>query len=304
METFETHIAANKRATVALVAGLLALAAITGGIFGGAVSNGDPSGVLGGVVAAFVGAGIGMLVTYSAAPRILLSIAGAEQVVKADDPELFNVVEEMAIAAGLPMPDVYIIQDEALNAFATGKDPATAAVAITTGLRNKLSRDELQGVIAHEMGHVLNYDIRLMAISGVIGATITLACDMLWRLARGPYTRSSRRNNAGPIFVILAIVLSFVAPLIAKVLQLAVSRKREFLADATAVKLTRNPLGLASALQKLTSDTDPLDHPNRAMEHLYIVNPTNKLSAADLDSVWSTHPPIKERIRRILSIAS
>ncbi|NLE30134.1 MAG: M48 family metallopeptidase [Phycisphaerae bacterium] len=239
----------------------------------------------------------------------ILAISGAKRIEKQDDPQLFNVVEEMAIAGGLPMPQIYLIDDSAPNAFATGRDPEHSVVAITTGLRTKLTRDELQGVIAHEMSHIRNYDIRFAMLMAVLVGLIALMADFFLRyLWFGGGRRSRRSGNSSSdggaavlIMMLVAIVLSIIAPIIAKLIQLAVSRQREYLADASAVELTRNPDGLAGALAKIAGDKEVLESANRATQHLYIVNPI-KSAEERAKFLFSTHPPIKERIARIMSL--
>lgn len=306
METFVTQIEDNKRKTWLLLTIFVILLAVVGGTIGLGISDGDRAAAGVGALVGFAMALGGSLYSYFQGSSVLMSIAGAREIVKADDPELFNVVEEMAIAAGVPMPRIFLIEDSAMNAFATGRDPAHAAVAITTGLREKLSRDELQAVIAHEVGHVVNYDIRLAMLIAVLSGVIVLMCDFFWRSIRtgGRRRRSNKNGGGNAIVLVLAVVLAVLAPIVAKLLQLAVSRQREYLADSTAVQLCRNPLALASALRKLTGDTEALEAANRATEHLYIVSPTKKLDAANIDSVWSTHPPINKRIARLVDIAT
>jgi heat shock protein HtpX len=250
---------------------------------------------------------------YLSGSSMVLAVSGARPIRHREDPELFNVVEEMAIAAGVPMPRVYLIHDPAPNAFATGRDPQHAVVAITSGLRAKLTRDELQGVIAHEMSHVRNYDIRLMLLLAVLVGTIVMLADlfmqMLW-FAPGGRSRGGRsrdRDGGGGgwlvlVLVILALVLALLAPLLAQIIQLAVSRQREYLADASAVELTRYPEGLASALRKIDADPAVLQHANRGTAHLYIANPIRKF-ADRANTLFSSHPPIKDRIRRLQALA-
>src|SRR5919202_2005336 len=206
----------------------------------------------------------------------------------------------MTIAAGLPMPKVYIIDDTAPNAFATGRDPEHASVAVTSGLLEKLNRDELQGVIAHEMSHVGNFDIRYAMLVGILVGTTVLISDFFLRGLWFGGGRGGRRGGGGGnlqlIMVVIAIVLAILAPLFARLLQLSISRQREYLADATAVQLTRNPKGLADALQKISSDREVLEVANRATAHLYIVNPIKKFEKR-AKGLFSTHPPIEERIQ-------
>src|SRR5439155_10677009 len=227
-----------------------------------------------------------------------------------DDPELFNVVAEMAIAAGLPMPRVYVIHDSAPNAFATGRDPQHASITVTTGLRQKMRRDELQGVIAHEMSHIRNYDIRLMLLMAVLVGTVVMLADLFWQIIwNTSYSSdnrgSSRRDKDGKgsgiavaVIMVVAVLLAILAPFLAQIIQLAVSRQREYLADASGVELTRYPQGLANALRKIDADPAVLHHANRGTAHLYIANPIKKFEER-ASSVWASHPPIKERIARL-----
>jgi heat shock protein HtpX len=263
-----------------------------------------------------VAAGISLCISalgYFEGDDFVLAVHGAQQISHEDDPELFNVVEEMAIAAGVPMPKVYLMPDPALNAFATGRDPQHASVAITSGLRELLTRDELQGVIAHEMSHVRNYDIRLMLLIAVLIGTIVMLCDVFWQILRftgGSSSRDDRNDDrkegggGGLIalaILIVAILLAILAPILAQIIQFAVSRQREFLADASGVELTRYPQGLANALKKLRDSDTTLRTANRGTAHLFIANPIKKFSNWS-DTVFSSHPPINERIRRLESL--
>jgi heat shock protein HtpX len=249
------------------------------------------------------------LLAYYSGDSMILAISHARPIQHGDDPELFNVVEEMAIAAGLPMPRVYVIDDPAPNAFATGRDPQHAAVTITTGLRSKLTRDELQGVIAHEMSHIRNYDIRLMLLMAVLVGTVVMLADLFWQILRfspGSGRRSKDDKGGGGILalvlIIVAVLLALVAPILAQIIQLAVSRQREYLADASGVELTRHPLGLANALRKIDADPHDLKVANRGTAHLYIANPIKKFEAK-AHTAFASHPPIKERIRRLEALA-
>jgi heat shock protein HtpX len=229
---------------------------------------------------------------------LVLATSRAREITHDDAPVLFNVVEEMAIAAGIPMPKVYIIDDSAPNAFATGRDPEHASVAVTSGLLEKLNRDELQGVIAHEMSHVGNFDIRYAMLVGVLVGTTVLISDFFLRglwFSGGGRGRGEGGGYAQLIMIVIAIVLAILAPLFARLLQLSISRQREYLADASAVRLTRNPKGLADALQKISGDREVLEAANRATAHLYIVNPVKSFEKR-AKGLFSTHPPIQERI--------
>ena len=258
---------------------------------------------------AVIGLGVGGILafwSYRAGAGAILAMSGAKPMQKEDDPQLWNVVEELTIAAGVPMPRIYLINDTAMNAFATGRGPRNAVVAITKGLRDRLNRDELQGVLAHEMSHVRNYDIRFAMLLAVMVGLLALVADgfrrSLWW--GGGRRRSSDRDGgaATAVFAILAIVLSMVAPLIGKLIQLAASREREYLADASAIELTRNPEGLASALEKLGSDQEVLEVANRATQHLYIVNPFKPFETR-AKGLLSTHPPLEDRVRRIRELS-
>jgi len=254
---------------------------------------------------------LGALWSWFGGSSAILAMSGAREIQHGDDPQLFNVVDELRIAAGLPMPRVFLIPETALNAFATGRDPEHAAIAITTGLRERLTRDELQGVMAHEMAHVRHYDIRFSLLMATMAGLIVFACDAMRRMVLyGPrVSGNGEKGKAGGalivVLMVVAIVLSIVAPLVAQLIQMAYSRQREYLADAGAVELTRNPQGIASALAKLARDPEPLvDTANRGTAHLFIVNPLRKMhdSHQSLNSVFSSHPPVQERVARLMAL--
>jgi heat shock protein HtpX len=295
--TFRDRIAVNRRNSLFLIAWFLAFVAVFGYVIGYAWI-GDPMRALFGLGLAFVVGIVSGLATYYGGDRMVLAASRAKEITHDDAPVLFNVVEEMAIAAGLPMPKVYIIDDNAPNAFATGRDPEHASVAVTSGLLKKLDRDELQGVIAHEMSHVGNLDIRYAMLVGVLVGTTVLISDFFLRGLWFGGGRGGRREGGGQaqiIMLVIAILLAVLAPLFARLLQLSISRQREYLADATAVQLTRNPKGLADALQKISGDREVLEAANRATAHLYIVNPIKKFEKR-AKGLFSTHPPIEDRI--------
>jgi heat shock protein HtpX len=316
--TFRDLIADNKRKSVLLVVLFCLFTAAVALLLGLAIiAYFDPDTVSQidwkeGLIIGGLAAGIAFLlslISYYEGASMVLAISGAKQMEHKDDPELFNVVEEMAIAAGVPTPKVYLIHDPAPNAFATGRDPQHAAVAITTGLREKLTRDELQGVIAHEMSHIRNYDIRLMLLLAVLVGTIVMLADFFWQILRFSDGKSSSSSGSSKdsgkgggiviaILFIVAIILAIIAPILAQIIQLAVSRQREYLADASGVELTRNPLGLASALRKIDADPHDLKTANRGTAHLYIANPIKKF-ADRAESIFASHPPIKDRIARL-----
>jgi heat shock protein HtpX len=290
-------ISANKRnsffITVAITAVLIVLGYVLGTYWGSSY---------GGVFIAVLLALIMSLSAYYGGDKMVLAVSRAKRIEKKDFPQLFNVIEELAIAGGLPMPAVYVIDDTAPNAFATGRDPKHASVAITTGLMQKLNRDELQGVMAHELSHVGNRDILYATMVGILVGSIAMMSDFFMRSffwSGGRRRRSSGEGGAaGAILMIVAIVLAILAPICAKLLQLAVSRQREYLADATAASLTRYPEGLASALEKIAGDREVLEVANRATQHLYIVNPIKPFEKR-ASSLFSTHPPIGARVARL-----
>jgi len=245
--------------------------------------------------------------SYFAGDSLVLAAAHAQPVAAANQPQLMNVVQEIAIAANVPVPKVYLIDDSAPNAFTTGRDPAHASVAVTTGLVEKLDREELQGVIAHELSHDRNLDIRYALLVAVLVGSIALISDLFLRgFLRFGFGGRGRSDRGGGgilvlIMIVLAIVLAVVAPIFAQLVQLAVSRQREYLADASSVELTRNPSGLERALVKVASDREVLEVANRATQHLYFVNPIKKFEAR-ASGLMATHPPIVDRINRLRAL--
>lgn len=234
------------------------------------------------------------LFQYFSAGREAIAMSGARRITEADNPRLYRIVENLAITTGTPMPEVYIVDDPAPNAFATGRDPEHAMVAATTGLLDIMTDAELEGVMAHELGHVRNYDIRVsMIVYGLVVAVGMLA-DMFVRMAF-----FSRNNNNNPVVMIFGLVAMIVAPIVATMVQLAVSRQREYLADATGALTTRNPEGLASALHKLAEYGRPLQRQHSSMAHLWIADP---LKPGLAQRLFATHPPIPDRIRRLLDM--
>jgi heat shock protein HtpX len=297
MENLYTAMSANKRNSFFITAAITAVFVVLGYFLGKYWGSG-----YGGVFIAFLVA-LGMsLAAYYGGDKMVLGISRAKRIEKKDYPQLFNVIEELAIAGGLPMPAVYVIDDTAPNAFATGRDPKHASVAITTGLMQKLNRDELQGVMAHELSHVGNRDILYATMVGIMVGSIAMMSDFFLRSffwGGGRRRRSdSEGGAAGAIFIVIAILLAVLAPIFTRLLQLAISRQREYLADASAAKLTRYPEGLASALQKISGDKEVLEVANRATQHLYIVNPIKPFEKR-ANNLFSTHPPIQDRIARL-----
>ncbi|MFC2103612.1 M48 family metallopeptidase [Bacteroidota bacterium] len=295
-------IQANKRKSTMLIIVMGILFILVGYIFG-SFYNPESGGIIG-IVIAIILWGILYLVTYSSGSKILLAVSGAKEVTKDVHPQLYNIVEEMKIASGNPhMPKVYIIDSAAPNAFATGIKPDNTAIAVTAGLIGKLNRDELQGVIAHEMSHIVNRDIQFMTVSGIMLGVIVLISQVfvrsLWFGGGGRYSKSSKDSGqAQLIFLVIAIL----APIAAQLLYFAISRKREYLADASAVRFTRYPEGLAAALEKISNSTAELKTANKVTAPMYIANPLKK-KGAKLQDLTSTHPPISERIRILRNIA-
>ena len=299
-------IEANKRRSAGLI---LFMAVLLGSVAAaiGLLMGGDPqSAVLGGFIGLCIW-GILLLVNLVGGESVLLSSANAQEITHDEAPQLYNIVEEMRIAASLPaMPKVYIIDAPVPNAFAVGLKPERACVAVTTGLLERLNRDELQGVIAHELGHISNRDTLFMTLAGVTLGAIVLLADFGMRMmfwGGGSRRRSSSNKNGGgamAILMIAALVLAILAPLIARLLYFACSRQREYLADASAAQFTRLPSGLASALQKISTQQESKKIPvNRVVSPMFIINP---LAAAGSSSVFGTHPPTQERIKRLLAM--
>ena len=300
-----TEVAKNKRKSSLLVFSFILITIGISWIFARALNM---------PIILYVVTGISILyswISYYNSDKMVLAVSGAREVKKKDAPELYRIVQNLSITAGLPTPRVFIINDTAPNAFATGRDPEHAVVCVTTGILDKLNKSELEGVIAHELSHVGNYDIRLMSLIAVLVSVIALLSDFFMRWGFWFGGGDDDNNNGGGqsqvLFLILAIVLAIVAPIIGVLIQLAVSRKREYLADASSALITRYPEGLAKALKKIASDREPLEAANKATANMYIINPLRdnvkghgaKSFAAGL---FSTHPPTAERIRRLMQM--
>jgi len=235
--------------------------------------------------------------SYYYGDKVALKTSKAKEIKSTDNPYLFRMVENLSITSGIPMPKVHIIDSPALNAFATGRDPEHASIAVTTGIINALENEELEGVIAHELSHIKNYDIRVMTIVIVLVGTVSLLADMFFRMQLfGGSKDRDNKGNAGMILAIIGIVLVILSPIVAEIIKLAVSRKREYLADASGALLTRYPEGLARALEKISASSVPLASANSATAHLFISNP---LKGKALSKIFSTHPPIEDRIREL-----
>lgn len=251
---------------------------------------------------ALIVSGISTFISYYYSDKIVLGISGARPANTQEDKLFTQVAENLCIGAGIPRPKLYVIEDTAPNAFATGRDPEHAVVCATTGLLDKLTRTELEGVIAHELTHVKNYDTRLLSVVSVMVGLVALLGDWFLRMTwfGGRKNNDRDENGFGTIMLVLGIIFAILSPLIAQLIQLAISRRREFMADAGSVAITRQPQGLISALEKISADSEPLEAANKATAHLYIVNPfksgSNK-AIAKLSNLFNTHPPISERVK-------
>ncbi|HET7060091.1 MAG TPA: M48 family metalloprotease [Candidatus Saccharimonadales bacterium] len=283
-----SDIASNKRKTVFIMAVFLAFVALIIWLF---------SKYLGGSTGVFYGGLAGALIyvaiTYYSGAKLALAVNRAREIQKRDNPRLYRIVENLAITDGLPTPRVFIMDDPAPNAFATGRDPKSSAVCVTSGLLDIMDDQELQGVLAHEMGHVKNYDIRVAMVAFALTAIISLLADIMLRLV---WFSNNDRDNNNQLFIILGLVAAILAPFVALLIQMAVSRQREYLADATGALTTRYPEGLASALEKIKKTGSVAKHQNTATAHLFFANPLKKGS---LTSLFSTHPPLDDRIKRL-----
>jgi len=295
------QIEQNKRKTIVLIFVFCLLVLVIGWAIGYLMAGDNMIGVvLAAIVLVFY-----VPITYFSANSQVLGMSGSREIQKADNPMLFNIVEELALAARLPMPKIYIVNDSAPNAFATGIKPEKAAVSVTTGLLAKLNREELEGVIGHELSHIRNYDVRLMticiALVGVIVLIAHMGSNMLFY--RGMSGGGSNRNNEqrsgnNPVVMIIAIVCLIVAPLAANFVRLAISRNREYLADASAVEITRNATGLKNALIKISNDEEDVRNAKDATASMYFANPFNRRRIGS-GSLLATHPPIASRIERL-----
>lgn len=285
------HIEANKRKTTILLSLFFAIIFGIGWFFAYVLGYGE-----GIFIVAAVYAIITALIGYFHGDTVALWSAGANKIQSADNPYVYRLVENLCISQGMPVPQVYIIPSPALNAFATGRDPKHASIAITEGLIGALENEELEGVIAHELAHIQNYDIRVMTLVVVLVGTLSILADMLFR--NHLFSRDSDRKGH-PALLIIGIVLIVLSPIIGELIKLAISRKREFLADASGALMTRYPEGLARALEKISASTVPFDKANSGTAHLFISNPMKGKSFANF---FSTHPPAEERIKRLRSM--
>ncbi len=296
MRVMFDEVRGNKVKSLLLVSVFIIVIGVLGAIIGLAFGN-----LFIGLVLAVLFSVVYSLVCYYSGDSMILSLSGAKLVTKKDYPYLFHTVEGLSIAANLKsIPKAYVIEDSAMNAFATGRDAEHASIAVTTGLLKSMNRQELEGVVAHEMSHIRNYDIRLMMLTAVLVGVVTLLSDFLlrsflWR--RHGDSRDAKQFTI--VLIVIGLAFAVLSPIIGEMIKLAISRKREFMADASAAVLTRYPPGLASALRKISKDPDPLiDTANRSTAHLFISTPFRK-SGGFITGLFATHPPIHERVKRL-----
>jgi len=285
------EIAANKRKTFYILVGFIVFVAAVAYLFGMLIGD-----VLYITVGAIIGSFIYAIFCYFSGSRMALAVNGAKEIAKRDNPRVYRMVENLAITEGLPMPKVYIMEDAALNAFATGRDPNHSSVCVTSGLLEVMDDQELEGVLAHEMGHIKNYDIRVSMIAFALTMVISLVADLIFHVV---FLRDNR--NASPYILLAGIVAAIIAPIVATMIQLAISRRREYLADATGALTTRYPEGLARALEKIGQNSSVTKKQNTATAHLFFANP---LKSGSLAGLFSTHPPIEERVKRLRDMGS
>jgi heat shock protein HtpX len=287
-----SQIAANKRKTVLIMLLFFAIIGVLGYVYAAVAGSFNTLYVILGFAAVYA------LISYFVSSKVALALNGAKPITKSDNPRLYRTVENLSITTGMPMPKVYLIDDPAPNAFATGRNPKNSYVAATTGLLDIMSDSELEGVMAHELGHVQNYDIRVMMIVFALVSAIGILSDFLLRIM---WFGGDDDEGGSPIALVLAIILAILSPIIATLVQLAVSRRREFLADATGAHTTRYPEGLASALSKIASHGSTMRRQNSSTAHLFFANPLKNRSFAKL---FSTHPPVEERIAKLKQMGS
>ena len=291
-----SQIDSNKRQSVLLMMVFIAVIIGLGYVFDKVWGVGDYSYVVFAVLLSF-----GMTaISYFQGDKIALFTNGAKPIAKEDNAYVYRLVENLCITAGVPTPKIYIIEDSAINAFATGRKPGTASIAVTTGAIEKLKNEELEGVLAHELSHVKNYDIRFMTLVAVLVGSISILSHIFLRSQWLPRRNDREGGNIGASFMIVGIVLAILSPIIAELIKLAISRRREYLADASGVLLTRYNEGLASALEKIAAQNQPMANASQATAHLFISNP---FSGKKISSLFSTHPPIQDRIKKLREMA-
>lgn len=297
MNSVYAHIDQNKRTTIFVMLGFILIISFIGWFIG--------EYYVGGYGVSFVGlalifSGFSSLISYYNSDKIVLAISGAKEVAYEHSPDLHKLVENMCIASGMPKPRVFIIDDTAPNAFATGRNPEHAVICFTSGILQKLEKRELEGVIAHELSHIQNYDILLMSIVSILVGSITLIAD--WFTRGMFYGKRKRDSDMNGIILLIGLLFVILSPIIATLIKLAISRNREYLADASAVMLTRYPKGLADALIKIASDHEVLEAANGATAHMYIENPLKGQKTVFTSNIFNTHPPVDDRISRLLSM--
>jgi heat shock protein HtpX len=298
MPNIYQNIGSNKRDTAVIMFLFVVVIGFLGWFVGNYFYDGSGYSFLG---FALVFSGLSGIFSYYTSDSLVLAISGAKELSKEEAPDLHNLVENMCIASGIPMPKVYIMNDSSMNAFATGRDPKHSSICFTTGIVQRLEKRELEGVVAHEMSHIGNYDTRLMCIVSILVGSISLLSN--W-MTRGFFFRGRRRSSGsggelGGILFLVGLVLLILSPLISTLIKLALSRQREYLADSTAALITRYPMGLANALRKISQDTEILEAANSATAHLYITDPVRGRIGSSASSLFDTHPPIEERIKRL-----
>lgn len=293
MTTYD-FIASNKRKTVILIAVFSALVLAIGWLIDQYYGGGGSF-----VAFAAIYSTVSALVSYYAGDKVALAVSGARHVTEKELPYVVRMVDNLCIATGMPKPKVHVIQDPAINAFATGRDPEHASIAVTTGAIEKLENEELEGVIAHELSHIQNYDIRVMTVVIVLVGVVSVLADMFFRASF--HGRGRDRDKGGGAMLLIALLLMIVAPIIAQLIKLAVSRRREYLADASGALMTRFPEGLARALSKIQAENMPMHHASQSTAHLFIANP---FSGKMLAGLFSTHPPVEDRIKRLMEMGN
>lgn len=291
-----SQIDSNKRQSVLLMTVFIAVIIGLGYVFDMASGSGSYGGVFFAIILSF-----GMTaISYFQGDKIALWSTGAKPIAKEDNAYVYRMVENLAITNGTPAPKIYIIEDSAINAFATGRKPETSSIAVTRGAIEKLTNEELEGVLAHELSHVKNYDIRFMTLVAVLVGSISILSNIFLSSQWLPRRNDREGGNIGAIFMIIGIVLAILSPIIAELIKLAISRRREYLADASGALLTRYPEGLARALEKIAAQNQPMQNASQATAHLFIANP---FSGKKISNLFSTHPPAEDRIKKLREMA-
>lgn len=298
-------VSQNKRKSALVVVGFFLFIALSLYFVANAIGvyMGYNPGGLGYLGIALIISGVTSFVSYYFSDKIILGISGARPADRKKDFDFYTVAENLCIATGIPKPKLYVIEDSAPNAFATGRNPENAVICVTRGLLEKLNRTELEGVIAHEISHIRNYDILLMSVVSVLVGSVALLSDWFFRMRFIGGRKSKNEGNLGAVFMIIGIIFAILSPIIANLIKLAISRRREFLADAGSVSITKQPQGLISALTKISLDREPLEVANKATAHLYIEDPfrgkADKRGISKFAGMFNTHPPVEKRLRAL-----